>query len=380
MSAAPLPLNWTTRLLLAGSALLVLAGAAAFYLAAQGMNKEPNGTAHRVEVNKTSCEPMDITVDAGTSTFEIHNRSDRPIEWEILDGVMVVEERENIAPGFHARLNAKLRPGTYDITCGLLTNPRGKLTVVASEAFTQSNSSVPVTAFIGPLSEIRVYLGSEVNALLRRVEALDQQIKVGNLEAAKTAWHEARLPYRRIEAFTQDFSDLENAIDILPDYLEKRELDPSFTGFHRIEYGLWQQGSTASVATVSQKLVEDVQALKMRLKTQKLAPAKILSSAKRQADDLAQMLRGQDDNRWANAQPAELNASLGAIGKFAAIMLPIAMDKAPQAAKKYQDAAAALGASIGSDLSQKQAREDAATKLDGLSQQLAAMQSAIGLD
>ena len=78
-----------------------------------------------------ACEPNELTVPAGRRSFEIHNRSDRPVEWEILDGVMVVAERENIAPGLKSTLEARLRPGDYDITCGLLSNPRGGLHVTA---------------------------------------------------------------------------------------------------------------------------------------------------------------------------------------------------------------------------------------------------------
>jgi iron uptake system EfeUOB component EfeO/EfeM len=51
------------------------------------------------------------------------------VEWEILDGVLVVEERENIAPGLSQVINANLLPGDYAITCGLLSNPRGTLHV-----------------------------------------------------------------------------------------------------------------------------------------------------------------------------------------------------------------------------------------------------------
>ncbi len=61
---------------------------------------------------------------AGTPTFTIHNTSQQAIEWEILDGVMVVAERENIAPGFTVALTPRLDPGSYQMTCGLLSNPR----------------------------------------------------------------------------------------------------------------------------------------------------------------------------------------------------------------------------------------------------------------
>ena len=66
---------------------------------------------------------------AGKTTFKIKNASTRRLEWEILKGVMVVEERENIVPGFVQSLTATLDPGTYEMTCGLLSNPKGTLTV-----------------------------------------------------------------------------------------------------------------------------------------------------------------------------------------------------------------------------------------------------------
>ncbi len=77
--------------------------------------------------------PTPLTVPAGKTTFKIKNQQSRgPLEWEILDGVMVVEERENIIPGFVQTLTATLKPGQYQMTCGLLSNPKGMLTVTAT--------------------------------------------------------------------------------------------------------------------------------------------------------------------------------------------------------------------------------------------------------
>ncbi|MFX8397188.1 cupredoxin domain-containing protein, partial [Acinetobacter baumannii] len=64
-------------------------------------------------------------------TFLITNKSSRLLEWEILKGVLVVDERENIAPGFKSKLTTKLDPGTYDTTCGVIGNPKGNLIVTA---------------------------------------------------------------------------------------------------------------------------------------------------------------------------------------------------------------------------------------------------------
>lgn len=54
----------------------------------------------KIAVNDKQCEPMTLTIPAGKTQFIVHNNSQKGLEWEILKGVMVVEERENIAPGF----------------------------------------------------------------------------------------------------------------------------------------------------------------------------------------------------------------------------------------------------------------------------------------
>ena len=86
----------------------------------------------KVTVNDKQCEPMQLTVPAGKTQFVVHNTSQKNVEWEILKGVMVVEERENIAPGFTQKMTATLEAGEYDMTCGPLSNPKGKLTVTAA--------------------------------------------------------------------------------------------------------------------------------------------------------------------------------------------------------------------------------------------------------
>ena len=84
-----------------------------------------------ITITDEGCEPMALTVAAGKTQFLIKNASKRAIEWEILQGYMVVDERENIIPGFTQKLTTTLEAGDYGMTCGLLNNPKGSLTVTA---------------------------------------------------------------------------------------------------------------------------------------------------------------------------------------------------------------------------------------------------------
>lgn len=342
---------------LAASAALVVAGAALFWHASRTATGPERGVLHSVTVGDT-CDPADFTIPAGRTTFTITNASDRPLEWEILDGVMVVAERENIAPGFKSELTVKLRPGSFEITCGLLSNPRGRLVVTPSAQSEAERAAPPVTAFIGPLSEYKVYLVTQSAQLLKAVAALDQAVAAGNAEDARAALLAARLPYKRMEAVTGRIADLENTIDPLPEYLEKREADPAFTGFHRIEYGLWGQGGTEGLAPVSARLLADVTVLKDRLRALALQPADLATSAAVQADRLA---HAAPEDRWSGADAADAAAALEGVAKLSQILDPLVRNADAGLADRI---ASALGAADHGALAEALAEVNAAIGLD----------------
>lgn len=308
-----------------GAAALTVAGGVAFWYAAQ---RNAAATAGQqadmvVHVGATDCRPNEITVPGGRRSFEIVNDSDRPIEWEILNGVMVVAERENIAPGFRQTLTANLAPGDYEITCGLLSNPRGVLHVTPSDEAAQLASEVTLQKFLGPLAEYRVYLVTQARRAVAGAEALQAAIAAGDLEAARAAWLAARPPYRRIEALASRYSDLESAIDPDAAYLAAREADAGFTGYHRLEYGLFQVGSLDGLAPVADRLVADLQALSARLSEARLDPLLLTELPGALAGQLAQGQIVSGENNYSGSDLADLSASMEGLHKLAGLLRPV---------------------------------------------------------
>lgn len=113
---------------------LVLITSACSATSTSAPTNQPDVKEVPVTVTDAGCEPGQLTVDAGRTTFVITNKSSKALEWEILVGVMVVEERENIAPGFVQKLGAELKAGEYIMTCGLRSNPKGKIVVTAAKS------------------------------------------------------------------------------------------------------------------------------------------------------------------------------------------------------------------------------------------------------
>ncbi|WP_370673932.1 iron uptake system protein EfeO [Pleomorphomonas sp. PLEO] len=334
----------TAALVAAG--VLVLAGGGAFYLASLKASRPVEPGAIAIRVGDKTCQPMDLTVPAGRSVFEIENASNRPIEWEILDGVMVIEERENIAPGFRSQLAVRLKPGVYDITCGLLSNPRGKLTVTASARSEAEKAKPPLKAFIGPLSEYKVYLALQSGQMIQATKALATAVDIGDSTAAKSAYVAARTAYRHVEAVSGRIADLENAIDPIAAYLAGREQDPAFTGFHRVEFGLWRDNSTAGLKPVTDKLAADAVALRDRLKAVKFEPADLASNAAREARRLAEGPVISGDSLYAGDDLGEFAAAVDGLEKPVSLLQPLANDASPDATKAVSDAFAAVRAEI----------------------------------
>ena len=316
----------------AGSGLLMLAGLGAFaYASHVAASRSTDAGAITVTLRDNRCEPGELRVPEGRSTFRIVNQTDRAVEWEILDGVLVLEERENIAPGLSQTLGAKLRPGEYAITCGLLSNPRGKLIVTATAGGKGETAERPaLTAFIGPLAEYQVTLALQSARLVREVTALEEAIRAGDLAKARALYPQARAPYEMLAPVMPHASDLANAIDPMATYLAQRENDPGFTGFHRLEYGLFAKNSLEGLAPVSAKLLTDAEALRTRLRALRLKPEDMGEGAERALSLLADSISSGGTEHYARTDLADIEARLAGVAKIVTLLKPVASEAAPE--------------------------------------------------
>lgn len=279
----------------------------------------------RVAVTASACDPADLSVTAGTTAFEIVNQSSRVLEWEILDGVMVVEERENIAPGFTQRLTAKLSPGEYQITCGLLSNPHGRLHVADATASAQGapTRKLGLMELIGPVAEYKVYLTGETTALVDATRRFTDAVRAGDVVGAKGLYAPARLHYQRIKPVAELFSDLDDAIDARAEKYRKREQDPGFSGFRRLAYGLSTQNTTTGLGPGADKLDQDVTALKARVHDLTIMPDKMVRGAAALIEEVAAIKITGEKDRNAQVDLADVWANVEGARKIVTLLQPL---------------------------------------------------------
>lgn len=336
------------RVAVAGSVILMIAAGGLFYYASQVASEKRKAHAGQetvVTIHDHSCEPAALSVPAGKAAFRIVNASDRAVEWEILDGVLVLEERENIAPGMSQLINASLEPGHYAITCGLLSNPRGALTVTATaESDARAKARPSLTTFIGPLSEYRVYLSQQGTALVAAVTALSAAIDAGDLSKARELYAPARAAYQRIAGAAQRFSELNNAIDARADYYEHREQDPAFTGFHRLEYELFDASAKAAqpLVPIARKLLADVTLLKTQLLAQPIPPEQLVAMVSRNLRSLADHRFNGEEERYSHTDLNGFAANVEGANKVVSLMRPLVEKTAADVQHRIDSASAAL--------------------------------------
>ena len=122
---------------------------------------------------------------------------------------------------------------------------------------------LPITSndLLAPAREYHAYVAAGLNTLASQAGALAADVRSGNLGAAKTAWLPAHLTYERLGAAYDSFGNFDQEIDGRPDGLAGGVNSPQWTGFYRLEYGLWHGQSAAELTGIADTLDANVRAL-----------------------------------------------------------------------------------------------------------------------
>ena len=275
----------------------------------------------KVTVTDKQCEPMNLTVNAGKTQFLIVNQSQKALEWEILKGVLVVEERENIAPGFSQKLTANLQPGEYDMTCGLLTNPKGKL-IVKGQATADAAKSEALLSLGTAITDYKAYVTAETAELVKGTKAFTDAVKAGDIEKAKSLYAPTRQHYERIEPIAELFSDLDGSIDAREDDYEKKADDPKFTGFHRLEKALFGDNSVKGMDTYADQLYPDVQELHKRISELAFPPSKVVGGAAGLIEEVAATKISGEEDRYSHTDLWDFQANVDGAQKIVNLLRP----------------------------------------------------------
>lgn len=181
----------------------------------------------------------------------------------------------------------------------------------------------PSLDLVGPLSDYKLYVAENTAKLVEDTTAFTQAIKAGDLDKAKALFAPTRTSYEKIEPIAELFSDLDVSIDARADDYEKAEQDPAFTGFHRIEYGLWSQGSTDGLGEYADRLMADVTALNDRINALTFPPEVVVGGAAALMEEVAATKISGEEDRYSRTDLWDFDANFEGSRKIFDLLRPL---------------------------------------------------------
>ncbi|HEX6446150.1 MAG TPA: EfeM/EfeO family lipoprotein [Streptosporangiales bacterium] len=224
----------------------------------------------RVDVSARTCASGWTPGPAGRQRYDVRNTGTSPLRVTVVDAETggIYGQLYLLAAGTTQRFEFTLPRGSYRWRCVPI---RGVASVSAVRRVTGTGgedarplrpvSSGEITAAV---DVYRAAVSHGLRSLVRDTHALAVAVDRGDLAQARARWLTAHLDYERLGAAYGTFGDLDGAINGRPDGLPRRQQDPHFTGFLRLEYGLWHGQSAATLRPVARALDASVRKLAAR--------------------------------------------------------------------------------------------------------------------
>jgi iron uptake system component EfeO len=249
-----------------------------------------NADPHKATVTVTAakgCEADNLNFQAGTITFAVTNKDATAVsEVELLAGERIVGEKENLPPGFSGTFVVSVDAGNYTLYCPGAATEKSSVKVTGTAAST-GNSTVAALLQTGT-KQYADYVNNQMGYLLSTSQKLQTAISGGDLTAAQKAYMEARPYYEKIEPVAESFTVGKDNLDAAIDARENDVASPAeWTGFHRIEKGLFQAKTLSGLGTYASGLVANIQKLQGLTKSLTYKPFELANGGQGLLDEVS---------------------------------------------------------------------------------------------
>ncbi|MFF2502762.1 iron uptake transporter permease EfeU [Streptomyces sp. NPDC058067] len=307
-----------------------VAGAAG--LVAFGTSKSAG--AQTVAVSQQECGKGFAAPRTGRQTFQMHNTGDKAAEVYLVDPATnaVYGEIEGLAPGTTRDLVATVAGGSYAWRCVPLG---GKAVTSAPVHVTGSGAAKPVAPvsegdLAAPLDAYKKYVGQGLTRLVAQTKKLSDDIGGGHLDAARNDWLTAHRTYASLGAAYGTFQDFDNKIDGRTAGLPGGVNDKDFTGFHRIEYGLWHGQAAHTLAAPAARLAADTAGLQKAFPTQDFAPGDLPLRTHEILENTLQFELTGDADQGSGTSLATADANLSGTRELLGVLRPLLAARDPK--------------------------------------------------
>jgi iron uptake system component EfeO len=321
------------RLLATACAAAITAG-----LAACGSTTAPSSSANLIDISSNQCGGTWSVPGPGWHTLQISNQGTSGAEVDLVNPAngAVYAEIENTGPGTVNPITIDFGSAKYALLC--LFNDfipaRGTTVTVAGHA-AGTPAVLPIT-YNDLIPYAKKYVTEEeaaIKVLAAQTATLAAAVRGGDLATARRDWLTAHLQYETLGDAYSAFGDFDTEIDGRAD--PTGVSSSQWTGFFRLEYGLWHGQSLKSLVPVADTLNNYVGQLVTWWPTQQVPLADLGRRAHEVIENALEFqLTGHDDYGSGTTLAATV-AAISASRVLLALLHPLIAPRYPQLPQVY---------------------------------------------
>jgi iron uptake system component EfeO len=241
----------------------------------------------------------------------------------------VLGEKEGLTTRRSGSFTLTLQPGNYTTSCpGGTTAGTGTLKVGGADAAANDDPQLAAAT-----SSYASYVSDQTETLEKKTATFVAAVKAGNVEKAKGLFASTRANYETIEPVAESFGSLDPEIDARVNDVAKGD---KWTGFHRIEQGLWVKDSTQGLAPIADKLLADVKTLKSKTKGLTYKPEELANGANGLLDEVsASKITGEED-RYSHTDLYDFDANVSGSETAFGLLAPALRKQDPELTKTIE--------------------------------------------
>jgi iron uptake system EfeUOB component EfeO/EfeM len=318
----------TTRLLTIAAIVTALASA----VTACGGSSPSASSSTAITFNDASCGGHWQVTGPGWHTFEVSNQASAGAEVDLINPAngAVYGELENTGPGTTTPLRLDVGSGKYAFLCMINeVDPFTGPTVTVGGHAAGTPAILPVTYNdLIPLAKKNQQLTlSGIQVLEKETTVLAGDVSGGNLAKAKRDWLTAHLQYETLGVAYSSFGDYDGEIDGRADSTGVNS--PRWTGFYRLEYGLWHGQPASELTPVANTLDTNVHQLLTWWRTQEITPLDLVLRTHEVLENALEFqLTGHDDYGSGTTLATTL-ANMTATRQLLSLLQPLLVPRYP---------------------------------------------------
>lgn len=183
----------------------------------------------------------------------------------------------------------------------------------------------------------REFVLGQQDQFLQETQKFVDAVKAGDIEQAKAIYPVARMYFERSEPVAEVFGELDPKIDgRLADLEEEGKGKEEWSGYHKLEYGLWVDKSTAGYEAVADQLLAHVKELRAKVETVEVTAELMINGAVDLLNEVSTSKITGEEEIYSHTDLYDFKANIEGAEKIFAIFQPKLESKDAELAASLQ--------------------------------------------